>query len=250
MLECGFEFEFGHNVRLDLIKQLIKLHYPKNKIYTLDDDSYVEKILSKNYFIFKRDDSVFVKSCKNINTELVTPVFIGEKEICENFDKLLNILKILNIKTNYTCSIHINIGFSTREEIEKINLAKLYLYADERKYLKIFKRSNNRYCRTIISINKLCELFNKNTTDVLFLKKLEKHILFLEKDRGKSITLDKCKNDKYIIEFRFIGGDYINMKNETSNTLKHIIDSMNFSIGKSNKKVSKVINDFKQTYII
>ena len=75
MIECGFEFEFGHNVKLDLIKEVIKSNYPNNKIYTLNEDSDIEKILSKKYFIFKEDASVSVLNCKYKSTELVTPVF-------------------------------------------------------------------------------------------------------------------------------------------------------------------------------
>ena len=102
MIQAGFEFEFGHNIRLDLIKQIIKYYYPKNKIYTVadDEDDYdVNNILSKNYFIFKKDQSVAVYGNKYMDTEMVTPVFVGKKAILHNFKKIFQILKSFSLST-------------------------------------------------------------------------------------------------------------------------------------------------------
>ena len=199
MIECGFEFEFGHDITLDLIKQIIKFYYPHNKIYTLDETSEYDKILSKHYFIFKEDSSVNVFKCKYHSTEMVTPVFKGKKEILQNFKKIFNILKILQIQTNFTCSLHINIGFSDNNEIEKINVGKLFIYINEKYWLKIFKRNNNIYCRKCLSDHKCIDILNTSKNNIQLIKNFEKAILFLDKLHGQTLAFDKCKKGKLSI---------------------------------------------------
>jgi len=234
MIECGFEFEFGHDVSLDFIKQLIKLHYPKNKLYTITDDSYSDVLMSKNYFIFKNDASVHVNNCKNICTEMCTPVFSGKRNILQNFQKIFAILEILNVNTNFTCSLHVNVGFSEETEIDKINMGKLYVFFNEHANLKNFKRSKNTYCKPCIPISKCKQLLEGSDKEII--RKLEKYLLFLEKSHNRAIALDKCKNNKIsIIEFRIIGGDYINNFEKSYDLLQRILDSMYFSIGRLDK---------------
>lgn len=248
MIECGFEFEFGHDVDIKLFKQIIKFYYPKNKVFIITDNSQIDKILSKNYFILKHDFSVAVKSCKDECTELCTPVFKGKTEILKNFKSIFNILKLLRIKTNRTCSIHINVGFSEKKQCKKINLGKLYLFVNENYFLRLFNRLSNNYCKKIISNEKCKELLEGSDEDVI--KNFESHILSLEKSHHASISLDKCKSNYIsIIEFRFIGGDYINDFNDVLYTLNTIINSMYYSIGQlKNTKNKNIIENFKKFY--
>jgi hypothetical protein len=153
----------------------------------------------------------------------------------------------LNIKTNKTCSIHINSSFSTKEETYKTDYGKLYLYINEWRLLKLFNRTNNRYCFPCISRNKILNMMNGCSTAQV-ISRFEKQFLFTETDHHKAIALDKSKNGEiYILEFRFIGGDYINNFDKADHVLNTIIDAMLFSIGE-NKQISsdKVLLEFKK----
>ena len=246
MIQAGFEFEFGHDVNLDLIKQVIKQHYPKNKIYTITEDFDYERILSKNYFIFKTDTSVMVYDCRDKDTEIATPVFQGKTSILKNFKKIFNILKTLDVKTDESCSVHINVSFTEDEETVDINLGKLYLYINELQLLKIFKRTCNPYSKPCLSRNK-CLTILKNTADKNIIKRIGKCLLLLELEHHQSIAIDKLKNGELnILEFRFIGGDYIDRYKDAENILNTVLDGMLFSIGKNKKtNITKVLKRFK-----
>jgi hypothetical protein len=250
MVQAGFEFEFGHDVKLDLIKQILKLHYPNNKIYTLTEYSELDKILSKNYFIFKYDTSVGVNGCKYDDTEMVTPVFVGKKSILLNFKKIFNILKDLNIKTNNTCSIHINVSFTENSEMHKINLGKLYLYINELQLLRIFKRTNNVYSMPCMSYRRYRKMINESTNNSNLLKRIERFLLLSAEEHHQAIALDKQKDlELNIIEFRFIGGDYIGRFDDANKILNIVLDGMNFAIGKNNSTtLTKLTKSFKSLY--
>lgn len=250
MIQAGFEFEFGHDIRPDLIKQVLKYHYPNNKIYTLTDQSEIFDMTSKCNFIFKTDTSVDIQECKYKNTEIATPVFIGKKEILSNFTKIFNLLKILDVKTNKTCSLHINVSFTEDTEVHKINFGKLYTYINEHQLLKVFKRSNNFYCKPCIPYKKCISIIQESKTDNDLLKRIERYMLVLVDEHHRAIALDKIKNNElYITEFRFIGGNYIDKFDLSSGILNSIIDGMNFSIGKNTQtKISRIIRNFKLYY--
>ena len=96
MLQAGFEFEFGHDVELDEIKDIIKSNFPEYKIFTTNPNSGTYRKLYTKYFNFKWDASVDVRRCKYNQREVSTPVFIGRKEIPNNQKLLLNPLEELN----------------------------------------------------------------------------------------------------------------------------------------------------------
>lgn len=250
MIQAGFEFEFGHDIRLDLIKQVIKYHYPNNKIYTINDQSEIFDMLSTCNFIFKIDTSVDVRECKYKNTEMTTPVFVGKKAILDNFNKIFNILKMLDIKTDKSCSVHINISFTENSELQKIDFGKLYIYVNELQQLKLFSRSSNFYCKPCIPYKKCVSFIqqSKNIKDLL--KRIERHILISSNEHHRAIALDKIKdNELYITEFRFIGGNYLNYFDKCKNVLNTVIDGMNFSIGKNKQnKLSRIVHNFKCYY--
>jgi hypothetical protein len=249
MIQAGFEFEFGHDIRMDLLKQVIRFHYPNNKIYTVNDNNDVYDILSTKYFIFKDDTSVRLDNCKYKSTEISTPVFIGIKNILENFKKIFYILHFLNVKTNNTCSIHINVSFTDYKEIHKIDLGKLYVFINELETLKIFKRSNNLYSKPIMSYNKCKKIIEDASNNQDILKRIEKYMLLLADDHHRSIALDKQKNNELnIIEFRFIGGNYIDRFNDCNNILVKVLNGMNFSIRKNTQNTKQIIRKFKHYY--
>jgi hypothetical protein len=230
MIECGFEFEFGHNVSVKTIKEVFKVNYLEYKIKEVYPYSSLK---NRDMFIFKWDETVITNAKHNL--EIATPVFKGQYSIYKNFEHIFNILKILNVITDKCCSIHINIGFSESEEIKKIDLGRLYLYIDERYYLKKFNRMNNDYCKLLISDISIRKLLNNQFLDKENIYKLSEYIKRKAKSNTKSINhhkaigLDKSNIEEDIfdiIEFRFIGGDYINNYKECYNTLNHIINTM------------------------
>ena len=247
MIQAGFEFEFGHDVRTDLITQVIKHHYPDNKIYILDDEFEELKLVSKHYFIFKTDISVNVYDCKYANTEMATPVFIGKEAILENFEKIFNILKMLDVKTDNSCSVHINISFTEDEESQKIDLGRMYIYINELEQLKIFGRGNNVYCKQCISRKKRMSMIRDAKNDNDLLKRIERCLLLSGEEHHQAIAFDKQENKElYITEFRFIGGDYIDRFDDANKILNSALDAMHFSIRKNKKdKLSDVIKKFK-----
>ena len=250
MLQAGFEFEFGHDVELDEIKDIIKSNFPEYKIFTTNPNSGTYRKLYTKYFNFKWDASVDVRRCKYNQREVSTPVFIGRKEIQKNFKKIFDIFKALDVKTNKTCSIHINVSFTEDEETKKINLGKLYTCINELELLKLFKRTNSQYCVPCLTYNKCKRIIkDSNNIDNLF-EKISSEMESRCDNHHAAIAIDKKKNNKlHILEFRFIGGDYINKFDLVNNVLTKIINGMYYSIDENVKKYDKnVIRKFKEYY--
>jgi len=247
MIQAGFEFEFGHDVRTNLITQVIKHHFPDNKIYVIDDEFEEYKLRSKHYFIFKTDISVNVYGCKYANTEMTTPVFIGKKAILESFKKIFDILRVLDVKTDNSCSVHINVSFTEDEETQRINLGKMYVFINELQQLKIFGRGNNVYCKQCISRKRCMSIIRDAKNDNDLIKRLEKYLLLSAEEHHQAIAFDKQENKElYITEFRFIGGDYIDKFEDANKILNTTLDAMYFAIGKNKKNnISDVLKKFK-----
>lgn len=250
MVQAGFEFEFGHNVEVDEIKNIIKSNFPEYKIFTVNPNSGTYRRIYTKYFNFKWDASVNVCRCKYNQREISTPVFIGEKEILLNFKKIFDILKSLDAKTNRSCSLHINVSFTDDEETRKINLGKLYAYVNELEILKLFKRTSNQYSIPCMTHRQCKNLIKKSINNDDLIKKITAEIVYKNEQHHAAIAIDKKKNGKlYIIEFRFIGGDYINDFNSANNVLTKVIKGMYYSISKNNKSDSEsIIEKFKAYY--
>ena len=250
MIQAGFEFEFGHNIEVEELKSIIKTNFPDYKIFTVNPNAGTYRKLYSKYFNFKWDGSVDVRRCTYNQRELSTPVFVGEKEILANFKKIFDILKSVDARTNRSCSVHINVSFTEDEETQKINLGKLYTFVNELEHLKIFKRTSSQYCVPCMTKLQCKKLIQRAVNDKDLIEKITELMKSNNDDHHAAIAIDKKKNNKlYIIEFRFIGGDYINMFDSANNVLTKVIKGMYYSISKSTKFDSeKVMKKFKAYY--
>ena len=135
MIEVGYELEMGVDAPSSTIRGAVKAIFPE----VVNRDGF--KARDK----FKITDDLSVETNRdNQDVEIVTPVW-PLKNGLKAIDKLFTLMELMNAETNVSCGLHINLGFSRKNETKKIDEAKLVLLVDEQKWLKAFKRTHNEF---------------------------------------------------------------------------------------------------------
>lgn len=155
-LMVGFEFEFGWKPTIAntaFAKKTKKSRYFETVIYSEVKNSLNSFLESYYQHILDIKEDVTIKFSKNYweqhyGAEVVTEPLPQKKAILI-LEKILSWLQTNpSIKTNKTCSLHVNISFFDRNITESIDYLSLLKNTPTDLILAKFKRSNNVYCKS------------------------------------------------------------------------------------------------------
>ena len=206
------------------------------------------EIVDRNSFMARdkftvTDDLSVTTNRDNSDVEIVTPVWTLKKGL-KAIDKLFTLMDLMNAQTNASCGLHINLGFSRKNETKKIDEAKLVLLVDEQKWLKAFKRTHNEF---VEPMKKGLSLRKNDSQDRVFTKLKNK---INDKAKYDSINMSKLNIKKGTgwIEFRIVGGkNYHKRRKEVKMAILHFAESLQASTNTTKKnKLTRNINALKK----
>ena len=235
MIEVGYELEMGVDAPSSTIRGAVKAIFPE----VANRDGFK----ARDKFKITSDPSVYTNR-DNSDVEIVTPVW-PLKNGLKAIDKLFTLMELMNAETNVSCGLHINLGFSRKNETKKIDEAKLVLLVDEQKWLKVFKRTHNEF---VEPMKKGLALRKNDSQDKVFTKLKNK---IEDKAKYDSINMSKLNIEKGTgwIEFRIVGGkNYHKRRKEVKTAILHFAESLQASINTTDKKnkLTRNINALKK----
>ena len=235
MIEVGYELEMGVDAPSSTIRGAVNAIFPE--IVNRNSSKARDK------FTVTTDPSVETNR-DNSDVEIVTPVWTLKNGL-KAIDKLFTLMELMNAETNVSCGLHINLGFSRKNETKSIDEAKLVLLVDEQKWLKTFKRTRNEF---VEPMKKGLRLKKNDTQNRVFTKLKNKIIL---KDKYDSINMSKLNIKKGAgwIEFRIVGGkNYHKRLREVKTVILHFAESLQASTNTVDKKnkLTRNINSLKK----
>jgi len=235
MIEVGYELEMGVDAPSSTIRGAVKAIFPE----VVNRDGFK----ARDKFKITSDPSVGTNR-DNPDVEIVTPVW-PLKNGLKAIDKLFTLMELMNAQTNASCGLHINLGFSRKNETKKIDEAKLVLLVDEQKWLRSFKRTRNEFVKPM----KKGLALRKNDSQNKVFTKLKDKIVY--KAKYDSINMSKLNIEKGTgwIEFRIVGGkNYHKRSKEVKTAILHFAESLQASINTTDKKnkLTRNINALKK----
>ena len=225
----GFELEIGvPNSRKSFIKDLRKCLTPTQQSYLKFHHDY-------SIDPFDTDDEL----------EIVTD-HLPEKSAMKLLSNLMGMCKLLGAETNISTGLHVNVSTPS---IKRINPFALLMRLNENRYLKKWDRYDNMYSKpwgdtyfSKLFTNKQgwvftdydqwkasCECFvqavcGKYTTKLY--EKLPSHVMKYARQyeiKRISVSIPYAWSRGYL-EYRIIGGNYLNRKKSVFEDTQHFID--------------------------
>lgn len=191
-LRMGFELEFVSDHYVDALRCNFRRFLPRQFV---------------NGFWEVKDDTTILTGSKRFSHEVASPV-MGFEKAKNALHLCLLCLQYMEVETNYTCGLHINISTTSYKEMSGICPATLCAMVDEKKWMTIFRRQRNPYC---CSQHKYIRNVSRRLADSPLAVKLDHIRDMLSEGADNAINIDKlCNNtDNPYVEFRMLGGkDY------------------------------------------
>jgi hypothetical protein len=208
MIEIGYEIEFCHAWNRFKIRKEMSILFPK-EFWSTSFDRYLRnrhiRDSAKYKFTLDYDYTIDADFILQKPHELITPIWSYKPSIKRLF-KIFDWIEDSGGTTNKSTGLHVNISTT---HMNKIDILVLIRLVEEKKWLKLFKRSRNKYCQP-----HSCYL-NMGYHDIDY------------EERNMAINLQHL--DTYL-EFRIIGGENYHLrKNDIKNAIDHFVWSINNS---------------------
>ena len=206
-------------------------------------------------WIFEPDESIKDPEIKGAGAELVSPPMPLPQGLA-TMDQIWNWCKGRNITTNESTGLHIGISIPNHLTAT-IDYIKLILFLGDTHILTLFGRETNEYCVSILQ--KMTKNLDERIDIDEFLKLIRSGINNIAKSIFNKKKLNFYK-EKYVtvninrnyIEFRSMGGDYLNKKDLVLSTIGRIILTMSIASDPTAEvnEYSKKLYKFTRTAIL
>lgn len=179
------------------------------------DDRYHGNITGRGKeWIFEPDGSI-----SPLGVELVSPIFKNFEDAETAIENVSQWFSNYGFETNGSTGFHINIGTFG---VEDVDLLKLLLFTGEGHVLDEFDRRGNTYAES--NIADLANYLALGKDKDKYKRAIYKlNTMLIDKaTKYRFFNFERLINNNYI-EFRAVGGDYLNKIPQVMNTLKRVL---------------------------